>query len=137
MYFAVSFILCTFVPDNEPLKQAGGLASGVLWLAKRAKHDYIDKQIKAECGIENRLLFVTQIFLNPPNCLYLQKVCDFIQKYEISFLRHFLDVVWFAFILMAIVILQNWWAAWLRDRNGRPAAIHPPVTPSYYTPLSI
>ena len=34
---------------------------------------------------ENRCQFVTQIFLNPPNCLYLQKVCDFIQNKKITF----------------------------------------------------
>ena len=28
--FVISYILCTFVPDNEPLKQAGGSESGVL-----------------------------------------------------------------------------------------------------------
>ena len=26
----ISYYLCTFAPDNEPLKQAGGSVSGVL-----------------------------------------------------------------------------------------------------------
>ena len=41
-------IFCTFVPDNEPLKQAGGSVSGVLRGAKRPKVERIDKQITAE-----------------------------------------------------------------------------------------
>ena len=82
-YSSFSMYLC---PGNEPLKQAGDSASGVLWLAKRALHDYIDKQIKAECGIENGLLFVTLFFLNPSDCFYLQKVCDFIPSYYIFWL---------------------------------------------------
>ena len=45
--------------------------------------EFFDKQIAAEWGNENRCQFVTQLFLNPCNCLYLQKVCDFIQRYEI------------------------------------------------------
>gem|GEM_PF-2765803 len=28
--FVISHFLCTFATDNEPLQQAGGLASGVL-----------------------------------------------------------------------------------------------------------
>ena len=47
------------------------------------RRELFDRQIMAEWGNENRCQFVTQIFLNPWNCLYLQKVCDFIQFYEI------------------------------------------------------
>jgi hypothetical protein len=46
--FVISHILCTFTPDKEPLKQAGGSASGVLRGAKRPKVERIDKQITAE-----------------------------------------------------------------------------------------
>jgi hypothetical protein len=76
--------MCTFIPDKEPLKQAGGSELGVLRGAKRPKVERIDKQITAEWGNENRCQFVTQNFLNPPNRLYLQEVCDFIQSYEIN-----------------------------------------------------
>ena len=33
----ISHYLCTFAPDNEPLKQAGGSASGVLWYANHSR----------------------------------------------------------------------------------------------------
>ena len=46
--------------------------------------EFFDRQITAEWGNENCCQFVTQIFLNPPNCLCLQIFCDFIQSYEIS-----------------------------------------------------
>jgi len=46
---------------------------------------FFDMQITAEWGKENRCQFVSQIFLNLPNCLYLQKVCDFFQSYIIIF----------------------------------------------------
>jgi hypothetical protein len=39
-------------------------------------------QFIAECGIEYGLQFVTQFFLNPPDCLYTKKFCDFLQSYE-------------------------------------------------------
>jgi hypothetical protein len=35
-----------------------------------------------ECGIEYGRQFVTQFFLNPPDCLYTKKFCDFLQSYE-------------------------------------------------------
>ena len=71
--FVISYILCPFVPDNEPLNRL---------VAQR--REFFDKQIIAEWGNENRCQFVTQFFLNPRNCLYLQKVCDFIQRYKIK-----------------------------------------------------
>lgn len=40
--------MCTFIPDKEPLKQAGGSELGVLRGAKRPKVERIDKQITAE-----------------------------------------------------------------------------------------
>lgn len=53
------------------------------WNRLVAQHrEFFDKQIMAEWGNENRCQFVTPFFLNSPNCLYLQKVCDFIQKLQ-------------------------------------------------------
>ena len=50
---------------------AGGPASGVLWM-----------QFIAECGIEYGCQFVTQIFLNPPDCLYTKKSWEILQSYK-------------------------------------------------------
>ena len=47
-----------------------GSASGVHW-----------KQFIAECGIEYGYQIVTQFFLNPPDCLYTKKSCEFLQSY--------------------------------------------------------
>ena len=41
-------------------------------------------QFVAERRIENGLQFVTLIFLNPRNCLYIKKDCKFFQSYEKS-----------------------------------------------------
>ena len=41
-------------------------------------------QFVAERGIENGLQIVTPIFLNPLNCLYTKKDCNFFQSYEKS-----------------------------------------------------
>ena len=38
----------------------------------------------AECGIEYGFQFVTQFSLNPPDCLYTKKFCDFLQSHEKS-----------------------------------------------------
>ena len=38
-------------------------------------------QFIAECGIEYGRQFVTHFFLNPPDCLYTKKFCDFFQSY--------------------------------------------------------
>ena len=48
-----------------------GSALGVHW-----------KQFIAECGIENGCQFVTQFFLNPPDCLYTKKSWEFLQSYS-------------------------------------------------------
>ena len=40
------------------------------------------EQFIVERGIEYGLQFVTQKFLNPPDCLYLKKSCKFLQSYE-------------------------------------------------------
>lgn len=40
------------------------------------------EQFIAERGIEYGLQFVTQFFLNSPDCLYLKKSCNFLQRYE-------------------------------------------------------
>ena len=88
--FVISHILCTFAPTmshwnrlvaqrREFLRPSVASAGG----------DDFDKQITAEWGNENRCQFVAPIFLNPPNCLYLQKVCDFIQNYKIKFKFHY------------------------------------------------
>ena len=50
---------------------AGGSLSGVHW-----------KQFIAECGIEYGCQFVTQIFLNLPDCLYIKKSWEILQSYE-------------------------------------------------------
>jgi len=50
---------------------AGGTSSGVHW-----------KQFIAECGIEYSCQFVTQFFLNPPDCLYTKKSWEFLQSYK-------------------------------------------------------
>lgn len=47
------------------------------------RREFIDKQIKAECGIENGLLFVTPFFLNLSDCLYCKRFAIFIQFYKI------------------------------------------------------
>jgi len=39
-------------------------------------------QFIAECGIEYGLQFVTPFSLNPPDCLYTKKSCEFLQSYE-------------------------------------------------------
>ena len=39
-------------------------------------------QFIAECGIEYGLQFVTQFFLNSPDCLYTKKSWEFLQSYE-------------------------------------------------------
>ena len=52
---------------------AGGSLSGVHW-----------KQFIAECGIEYGCQFVTQFFLNPPDCLYTKKSWEILQSYEKS-----------------------------------------------------
>ncbi len=41
-------------------------------------------QFIAECGIEYGLQFVTQFFLNSPDCLYIKKYCNFLQSYKKS-----------------------------------------------------
>ena len=40
------------------------------------------EQFIAERGIEYGLQFVTQFFLNSPDCLYLKKSYEFLQSYE-------------------------------------------------------
>ena len=42
------------------------------------------EQFIAERGIEYGLQFVTQFFLNSPDCLYLKKSSEFLQSYEKS-----------------------------------------------------
>jgi hypothetical protein len=43
-------------------------------------------QFIAECGIEYGLQFVTQFFLNSPDCLYTKKSCEFFQSYKKKYL---------------------------------------------------
>ena len=40
------------------------------------------EQFIAERGIEYGLQFVTQFFLNSPDCLYLKKSYEFLQSYD-------------------------------------------------------
>ena len=79
---AYSMYLC---PRQRVIETGWWLSvrSSCVPLVASARGDGFDKQITAEWGNENCCQFVTQIFLNPPNCLYLQKVCDFIQNYKI------------------------------------------------------
>ena len=44
-------------------------------------------QFIVERRIENGCQFVTRIFLNPRNCLYIKKDCKFFQSYEKSSTR--------------------------------------------------
>ena len=53
------------------IKTAGDTSSGVHWV-----------HFIAECGIEYGLQFVTQFFLNSPDCLYTKKSWEFFQSYE-------------------------------------------------------
>ena len=64
-----------FVPLHSMMgySTAGGSSSGVHW-----------KQFIAECGIEYSCQIVTQIFINPQDCLYTKKSCEFLQSYEKS-----------------------------------------------------
>jgi len=54
----ISYYLCTFAPDKE---------------------SFFDKR-SAKAITCVPLVASAQIFPNPRNCLYLQKVCDFIQN---------------------------------------------------------
>ena len=56
------YYMCTFAPDDE---------------------SFFDKR-SAKAITCVPLVASAQIFLNHRNCFYLQKVCDFIQSYEIS-----------------------------------------------------
>ena len=62
--------MITFAPDDE--------AYYGWWLTVGCSLT----QFIAECGIEYGRQFVTQFFLNPPDCLYTKKFCDFLQSYE-------------------------------------------------------
>ena len=53
------------------IETAGGSASGVHWM-----------HFIAECGIEYGFQFVTQFFLNLPDCLYTKKSWEFLQSYK-------------------------------------------------------
>ena len=61
-------------PDNEPFfdKRSAKAITCVPMVA--SQQSWSGRLLKQE----------PRFFLNPPNCLYLQKVCDFIQNYEIS-----------------------------------------------------
>ena len=53
------------------IKTAGGTSSGVHWM-----------HFIVECGIEYGFQFVTQIFINSPDCLYIKKSWEFLQSYK-------------------------------------------------------
>ena len=67
-------------------KTAGGHSSGAHWM-----------QFIAERGIEYGLQFVTQFFLNSPDCLYTKKSSEFLQSYEKTSEMQKENVIFFLF----------------------------------------
>ena len=73
--------MITFAPDDEPQYGWWHIVGCSLMQFKQIATPHFYLQVE-ECGIEYGCQFVTQIFVNPPDCLYTKKAYDFLQSYE-------------------------------------------------------